>query len=252
MYEAYSKKIKSIINISYALKHPDREEHYKCPNPSCDTEFYPKALKNCNVRPHFCRYKTTLHVVGCPYALENPNYHDTKISDKYSLEDILSNHAKSAGTAVSTQFDNFKGENRSSRNIHTPRQLLNYCVSNSLDTVYLNELTVNDIIVDARNINNDDLILEFNGIKLLIGTTVCYNPSKNYLLIRLENPITRESLSAKIFVNKTLLKEIKSYIFSVKNIFKGHMLAVLANWKQTDFYFVEAHIEKSTQIIYKF
>ena len=62
MYEAYSKKIKSIINISYALKHPDREEHYKCPNPSCDAEFYPKALKNCNVRPHFCRYKTTLHV----------------------------------------------------------------------------------------------------------------------------------------------------------------------------------------------
>ena len=250
MFDAYSFSIDDIVNIS-EVQNPN--ESYGCPNRNCSALFLPKAL-NSNIAAHFCRCKNTPHTMGCFYALESSKYHDTKLMDKYSLIDILNSCNNS--TNRNRLNKNAEKEQRKTNNIHTPKQLLAFCVSNSIDTVYMDKMTVGDIIIDSRNIKQNALFYGVSGIRILLGTTIRFDFCDSKIIFKITAPTKNKNnviLTAEVYADKQIINIVVKYILDkYENKFKDHQIAVMGDWKKPKEYHMQTTITNANQIIYRF
>lgn len=248
MFYAYSFSLNDTINISQ-VKNPN--EQFGCLNRNCSAKFTPKAL-NSSRAGHFCRLRTTPHSEGCLYVLESSKYHNTKELDKHTLYDILNSQSKN--NKVSTSHSNFN-ERRTTNNVHTPKQLLAFCVSNPIDSVYMDDVTVGDIIIDSRNIKHNALFRGTNGIRIILGTTLRFDLSNNSIIFLVTAPTNKGgcvTLYATVYAEREQIQPVLDYILNKNKTFKKHHIAVMGEWEKVSDYKMETTITNANQIIFRF
>lgn len=254
MFDAYSFSLDDAINISQ-VKNPN--EQFGCLNKNCSAIFIPKAL-NSSVAKHFCRLRTTPHTDGCLYMLESSKYHHTKLLDKFSIYDILNTNSNNNNGSRNNTRNNNKNreEHRTTNNVHTPKQLLAFCVSNSIDTVYIDNIMVGDIIIDSRNLKQNALFRGTNGIRLILGTTLKYDFSDNSITFKVTAPTKNNSsvtLTAVVYAEREIIELVVNYILDKYNKkFKSHHIAVMGDWEKIKDYTMKTTITNDSQIIFRF
>ena len=150
---------------------------------------------------------------------------------------------------------NHRNDSKATENVHTPRQLLIYCISNSLDTIYLDDITVGDIIIDSRNIKQNAMFRGVNGIRVLLGTTVKFDVSNKAITFYVTSP-TKENklvtLTATVKLDQKIFDLVVGYYLNRYNKkFKGHQIAVMGNWIKTAEYHMETSVNNLKQIVFR-
>ncbi len=251
MFNAYSFIKKEIVNI---INERNSNEEYGCINTMCTARFRTKGF-NSSVAPHFCKTIHTEHIAGCPYALENSRYRRCQDSnfDTFPIEDIINYQGKSVNYVSNPVLTTNNQAHQRTQHIHTQRQLLTFCISNSLKTEYMSPLTVDDIILDARNIKTDGRYKGITGIRFLLGTSVKYNEQECYIEFDVYAPTKTSTvnLHARVYLDISLIKEISRYFFQQNKHFKGHYIAVLSDWKTDEDYKVYCTLNNAKNIIYR-
>jgi len=124
--------------------------------------------------------------------------------------------------------------------------------------LHLGSQTVDDIVLDSRNLLKNQRFKGIQGLRLLIGTTFQYiDLGNSYEICFKVSTITGSgkeiNLNAKVYVSKKQGKEISSYILTTfKAKFSGHSIAVLGDWVKTKDYEVTYTAKNYLHVIYKF
>lgn len=251
MFEAYSLKNHDKICIDDVV---DLSDIFKCLNPNCKAEFTPKGLDSGVVTRHFARKKSTPHVKGCPYALFSSSFVDSSDMIKNDLLDIYDNqNRRSANQNNHTSSTHSSTESKVIR-ISTPKQLLNYCISNRLSTEYKDGIHIYDIIVDERNLLFNANFQGFQGLKMVVGYTQRFDNNKLYMYVSTKTKSDKTvKLKAVVTLPAEQLSEIKRIILNTyDNSFSNHPIAVFGMWETDEMYVVKCTVSKKGNVIYKF
>lgn len=251
MFEAYSIREKRIVN---AKDQYDAKEIFICPDPSCNGELKLKSINGKKAKHFSCMPGLKKHSSDCPYSISR-NYTD---EDKLIMYPITSIMETAQNPNENTTAENSSTINAHSRNtfyIRTPKQLLNFCLTQDLSTEYCNGQTINDIIVDHRNVGCG-LYKGFSGVKLVVGKTILFQANgfdDNFILFQVRSRSSNRWLKAKVYVSTQLKdKIVKHYRETYANKFGGHNIAVLADWKIDEKYNVSCHITRDRNVIIRF
>lgn len=252
MFYAYSNK----YNMSfYAGDVTDLSDTFKCLNPECSAEYFLKAI-NSKRSTHFCKKISTDHIKGCIYETEKKDYIEKENTIiKSDIIDIYSSERPNLKTTYPVTKHPSCSSKEKSIYIRTPKQLLYFCISNPLSTIYKDKITVNDIVVDERNLNIDAKFRGFSGLKLLIGNTVKYNEVDKSILLKVAQTTKNKKeifLSATIFFSEEQFLEVKKYILDTYPKFSGHQIAVLEEWHIDADYNIHCNVTSSRNVIYRF
>lgn len=253
MFDAFSRKLNKPINISEVT---DLNDTFCCLNQNCDAEYYVRGL-NSERAAHFVRKRSTPHVLGCIYGFSSNTYADVENIIKSDLIDIYngSKNIKSSTFKIATNSNSNLNGNQQIKYIKTPKELLSFCINNSLGTKYNDKLAVNDIVIDSRNILNNANFEGVNGLHLVIGNTLRYDSQKNVIVIRTAS-ITKNKrnifLTSTVHLSDKQLKEINNYLFDTFSSFANHPIAVLGQWQISRKYNIECEVTRPQNIIYKF
>lgn len=252
MFEAYSEIQGKIISINDAL---DYKERYYCPNPKCSAQFTIRGITG-DRTPHFARLPSTPHVQGCMYEHGSQEFIDRGNLYKFDLDFIIGEHNDAqcdASKQVKKRTKQRANCEKATQYISTPKQLLKYCVSNSLDTEYLPNLKVNDIILDSRNLLKKGNLKGINGLRILVAHYDRPFPS-NMIQLRLSSKTKNNKevyLRAWVRMSEPLYLLIEKYLDKTY-ISKGIAtppLAIMANWHIEKDYLISCHITERKQII---
>lgn len=137
MFEVFSVNLQHLINAEAVT---DLSDTFKCPNCDCDAQYTLRAIDS-NVRhKYFGRKKSTPHIPNCPYEAENYHYIDNDNLIKSDMADIFEQNYNNNYSYHTHFFKNGKSiESRTAKQyIRTSKQLFNYCISNSINTIYKN------------------------------------------------------------------------------------------------------------------
>jgi len=251
MFDAYSKEkgrrenIKDVYNLS---------ETFCCLNPDCMALFSIRSA-NGKTTKHFLRHSSTPHISGCPYNFNGVSFNDNDFTIKSSVESILAG----AGTSIDretarTIIISETNQENQIEYIRTPKQLRNFCLYSSLDTIYSDNVTINDIVLDSRNLAEKKRYEGVTGIRLLTGQTIKYENSSKSILIKTEARSkvgTRFTLYAKVYMLSDMFMKAKKYILeSNGKVFSGYTIAVLGNWKIVEKYTVSCELTQGRNIIF--
>lgn len=252
MFYAISKKYNNIICANDVTNLNDT---FLCPNPQCNAEYYIKGI-NSERTVHFCHKHNKPHIKGCPYDMGLTKYLDDDNVVKSSIQDIYFHIRKNAKN-VSAAYHNHSVQGTFRKTyINTTKDLLYFCISNPLNTIYENETTINDIIVDKRNICDNANFKGFCGLHLVVGDTIKYDLSQKYIRLR-TSTITKNRkaihFDSIVHMENSQIYEIIRYILDTfNNTFSGHTIAVLGDWTNPEKYLVECVVKEPTNIVYKF
>lgn len=216
MFEAYSCNLKRSVNASDVTNLLDT---FKCLNPECNAIYTLRSI-NGKRSPYFGRRTSTPHINNCPYDIEANRYLDSEDMIKSDVYKIYK-HEKN----ISNKNRGFHSQTSSTtgtaiKHISTPKQLLNYCISNKLTTTYMNGITVGDIIVDNRNILQNKNYKGVSGLRLILGNTICYDSSTKVIYFDVSTVSQnnkRYYLTASICLTKIQFDEILRYILKKNN-----------------------------------
>lgn len=154
----------------------NKNEIFGCLYPNCPGQLKIRSLDG-KVSPHFWSApQCTPHSNTCIYNSLNQRYNSSTVV-KSSLDDIFASASSPKTKSTNQLTSNATNGFKNSRYIRTPKQLLSYCINESLDSVYLNNIRVDDIILDYRNYNtryNDLLNSHNNCLKLIFAHTIRY------------------------------------------------------------------------------
>lgn len=252
MFDAYSiikgcrVNVKEVYNLT---------ETFNCLNPDCSAVFSIRS-PNGKITKHFARHPSTPHINGCLYRLNTGSFNENDHTIKSSIDSIL------VGAGTSINRDTARAYNSSETNlenhikyIRTPNQLFKYCLYSSLDTVYSDNLTINDIVLDSRNLAENKRYEGVNGIRLLIGQTLKYEYSSQSIMIKTEARSslgTRLTLYAKVKMHSDTFKKTIKYILESNNkMFSGYTIAVLGTWKIEEKYNISCVVTHGRNIVYE-
>lgn len=233
----------------------DLNDIFLCLNPQCEAEYYIKGI-NSERKVHFCHKHNKPHIKGCPYDMGLTKYLDDDNIVKSSLQDIYSHIRRTAKNISSVHCDySVQGAFRKTY-INTTKDLFYFCISNPLNTIYESEVTINDIIVDKRNICDSANFKGFHGLRLVVGDTIKYDLTQKYIRLR-TSTITKNGktihFDSIVHMEYNQIHEIIRYILDTfNNTFSGHTLAVLGEWTNPEKYLVECIVKEPTNIVYKF
>jgi len=252
MFDAYSIKNQKEISINDVV---DFNDTFKCLNKNCNAIFIAKAI-NSKKAPHFARKPSTPHIDGCPYILDDSKYSDSQLVIKSPLDDIYLKN-KTIAKQINSIPSSHEDKDKLIR-INTAKQLLKFCISNSLTTTYINSVTVDEIILDARNIFTNGRFRGVDGLRLILGTTEKYQQFNNHYIIYFDVISVNKNnkkvvLHAQTKVSEQQGKQIVKFINSTyNNKFKGHLIAVFEKWIKVKDFNIQATVQNESNIIYKF
>ena len=247
MYIAYSEVLRDNVNINAAF---DLNEVFCCPNKYCTAKFKIKGATGKRAK-HFFRLSSTPHIEGCDYENGDSRYEQPSLQIRSTLEEILGDNVDPSTKSGRPS----KGkETRSSSNmlcINTPRKLLKFCRINSLKTEYSPGIKVNDIILDERNLLNNENYKGINGVRLVVGETVKYSGNKLYMVTKATSRYgSTKYLNTIIEIDSALFQKIKKYIIETQNgTFKGFKLAVFGVWRKDKDYWSFCAVYNQKNII---
>lgn len=252
MFYAISKKYNDVVCASNVT---DLNDTFLCLNSQCKAEYFIKGI-NSERKAHFCHKHNKPHIQGCPYDMGLTKYLDNEGIVKSSLQDIYA-HIRKPIEKVPTVSSNKHSIQNSYRKtyINTTKDLFYFCTTNPLNTVYENKTTINDIIVDSRNICNNANFRGFSGLRLVVGYTIRYDFPQKYILLKTET-ITKYGklvyFFSTIHMEVNQICEIKNYLFDTFGAFSGYPIAVFGEWSNPKLHEVECTVVEPTNVIYKF
>lgn len=252
MFYAISKKYNDVVCASNVT---DLNDIFLCLNSQCKAEYFIKGI-NSERKAHFCHKHSTPHIQGCPYDMGLTKYLNNDDIVKSSLQDIYAHIRKPIKKAPTIHVNKQPKQNASRKTyINTTKDLFYFCTTNSLDTIYENKTTINDIIVDSRNICSKGLFKGFSSLRLVVGYTIKYDFPKRFILLKTE-AVTKYGktidLYSTIYMETNQIKEIKDYLFGTFGTFTGYPVAVLGKWSNSRLFNIECTINEPTNVIYKF
>lgn len=249
MFEAYSTRVKKVVNVKECY---DATEIFLCPDPQCKGELKLKSINGKKAKHFSSMPGLTKHSPDCPYSIPR-NYTDETSLVKYSVESIMASNLEPNETpATNKKITSVSGASREALYVRTPKQLLNYCLTHELSAEYVIGKTINDIIVDHRNVGIE-LYKGFSGIRLVVGKTIFFDQKENSISFVVRSHSTKRYLVAKIYVTRKLKdKIINYYLGSYNNKFGGHNIAALADWIIDCKYNISARIEHDRNVIIRF
>lgn len=249
MRVAYSFKLGHNVNINEVV---DTGEIFGCLNRACTAHYKVRAI-NSNVNTHFGRLPSTKHIKGCVYNFNCQEFLNNSDMIKFDLTSIFQG-VKLSRQNVQRSVDS-NTSHATKKYIRTPKQLLYYCLANSIETQYTDKLAVNDIILDNRNLLYNGNFQGIEGLRLLLGQTVKYDRKSLSISLRVTDITVNNkcvALNAEIRLSKEQFDEILKFIFGSYDGFGGHYIAVLGMWSKTSKYNIETIVENPKNIIYKF
>ena len=258
MFEAYSKELGKIVNANdvYNFK-----EIFFCPNPNCHAKFKIKSINGKRAK-HFAKTMNSTHIKNCPFSL-HLNKKDYIESENLIKSDLLSffqenNKFDLKNDSLNASIRSESNKEFRRRYIKTPKQLLYYCLVNNLNTKYLSKMTVDDIILDSRNLKKYGRYYGIEGIRLLYGVIekTFYKNDCAEIIVKISTPKKsggEVSLHAHVETSRKQLTEIRNYILETFNENdNGKKIAVLGNWQKTVPYNIKCSVKNASHIIYKF
>lgn len=238
-----------------ADKVTDTSEIFSCLNEDCDAQFKVRGV-NSNRTVHFAKCRGSDHIDGCPYIYASGQYKENGCFIKHDLLSIFNSSSISRKNVRRNPGQSREPDDKENKKyVRTPKQLLDYCLSNKLDTEYIDNITVNDVIVDIRNISNCENYKGVSGLKLLLGQTFRYDKEESSLVFKIKKRTdngVEMCLTAKIFVSPQQLREINAHLFDRYGNFAGHPIAVLGDWKTENECNVITTVENPRNVIYRF
>lgn len=249
MRVVYSFKLGHDVNINEVT---DTNEIFGCLNRACPAHYKIRAI-NSNVNTHFGRLPSTRHIKGCVYNFncqEFLNNTDLIKSDLTSIFQGVNLSRQSVQRSTGSHI-----LHAAPKYIRTPRQLLYYCLANSLETQYTDKLTVNDIILDNRNLLYNGNFQGIEGLRLLLAQTVKYDKRSFSIFLKVTSVTANGkniALNAEVRLSKEQFNEILEFIFGTFDSFGGHYIAVLGMWSKIRKYNIETIVENAKNVIYKF
>lgn len=253
MFYAFSIRKQRIVNIGEV---DTTDTEFGCVNRNCPAKIRVRAENSHVVQPHFYCLRTSPHSPDCIYNSTDNKYCYTNNFNKYSPEHILEQclHKTSFQKTKSTAVFH---TDKQSINIHTPRQLLEYCIVNPLNTPYTGNCLVNDIILDKRNATFNAISNYDNQIRLAFGVTQSYESKEGYIIyfgIPSQLDENKFLINLKVVVTDKISAAVNNYIFGNKRSgkFRGYPIAVFGRWKASNKHLLETTIVSPKQIIYRF
>jgi hypothetical protein len=214
VFLAYSEKKKKQTDINSEF---DLSEIFYCLDETCPAEVKIRS-SNGKIAKHFGVVRgLTPHKDGCFWGSNHSSYINNCNIEKSSLEVIMlgNSHCINTNTiAINSKSDN-TNKNRidSTVRINTPLSLYRFCIANHLDTPFCDGLTVNDIVVDSRNLNNKANFKGVSGIRLIVGKTSNKISSNNFNFIVTMRTINNKRLSLNLTVTTNNITNIKNHLF---------------------------------------
>lgn len=252
MFYAYSKKYDTIV---YSEEVTDLNDTFLCLNPNCNAEYFLKGI-NSERKAHFCHKHSKPHIVGCGFIDGLSKYIDDDSIVKSSLSNIY-NHKRTQHNKTTRIKSNVFADKVTKKKIYieTTKALYYYCIANSLNTLFQDDLTLNDIVIDSRNICNNANFEGITGLRLIIGYTTRFDVNDYSISIKTSTTTKYGKnvfLNCKICLSNEQFYQIKKYLFDTFNCFGGHAVAVLAEWTIDKKYYVSCKVNEPTNIVYKF
>lgn len=247
MFVAYSEVLHRDVNVNEMF---DLNEIFCCSNRNCTAKFKIKGATGKRAK-HFARLPSTPHIEGCEYENGDSRFVQPGLQQRSSLEDIfgdLLNPNTKPGTGAGKSASS-TGSNV--LHINTPGKLLKFCCMNTLTTEYLSGVTVDDIIVDERNLITNSKFEGIEGLRLIVGETLKYESNKLYLLVKAVSEKGHlKYLNAVVKMDASLLGYVKKHILETQNNkFKGYKLAVFGNWTKDTTYWSSCEVKNQKHII---
>lgn len=254
MFSAYSIVKGRVIDISEAY---DLQEIFTCPEPFCDAKFSIRGVTG-NRAKHFARLPSSTHRDDCPYATSNMKYLRQDALVKSSINEIFNNirtNSRETNTTGTCKILNTLAKNNDSNRIyiHTVKQLLDYCQINRMEEEYLPGITVDDIILDSRNLQQAGRFRGIQGRRLVVGVTL-KSESKNtlYLVVRAKTKLNKTlTLHVATRMDSKLLKEIKQYFFETNQKLEGHTVAIFEDWKIDRDYWISCVVSNKSHVVFR-
>lgn len=253
MLSAFSQEQKKSIRASEVRNYKDV---FLCLNPNCNARFTLRAVNSSSISPHFACLPNHPHDPNCLFGILDGG---SAKDDNFIKSDIATilNPASTTGNTTSVRTNCSSNSAVPSRKyIRTAKQLLTYCLSHDLSTEYTHGLTVNDIILDSRNLLDNANYKGINGIRLISGQTVEYSESNGYIKIDISTRTSTKKrifLTAIVYLSPAQIVEIKQYLLnSPPGKFSGHPIAVLGDWNKDEDYQISCTVLHKSNVIYKF
>lgn len=252
MFEAYSTREKKIVNVKDQY---DAKEIFICPDPDCNGELKLKSIDGKKAKHFSCMPGLKKHSPECPYSISR-DYTDEDHLVMYPLQSIMESAQNPNEKPTATEKSVIVNTKpRSTFYIRTPKQLLNFCLTQDLSTEYCDGQTINDIVVDHRNVGNG-LYKGFNGARLVIGKTILFQADRingDFILFQVRSHHSNRWLKAKVYVSAQLKEKIsKYYRETYDNKFGGNNIAVLGDWKIDEKYNISCRVTHDRNVIMRF
>lgn len=244
MFQAYSKNNHKLIKATQAK---NLNDSYLCP--WCNIQLKLKGINSTIVSPYFSKYPSIDHKTYCSCNFFHDLYNECFECEKKSIEDIL-NRSNNTCSSVKPNSSTVASNGVSIKKINTPKQLLKYCLSFSLDSEYTTGVFINDIIIDSRNISTK--LNGTSGVYLVVGNTYKFDKKRKTIEFSVSCPNTRERLNATVYVSEKQLNEMCSYIFNSFKKFSGHPIAVLGDWTKLEDGKIFCDVNNPANVIYRF
>jgi len=250
MFTAFSKSKNEEVSIKNEY---NLSEEFLCPNPKCSAKFKIKS-PNGKKAKHFAKTHDSVHIDKCPYDLGLGAFCNDDNLVKYEINEIFNqiNETKKNNSSI---FVTTKSENNesSTKYIRTVKQLVQFCIANELEQEYLSGKTVNDIMVDCRNVNKSKKYEGVTGILILLGETYKYSDKEKCFEFFIKSRSNSKlHLNCKVYMDTEVLTEIKKYLFDTYGDIKGHPIAIFGDWKIDDKYNVSCILKNKKHLILKF
>lgn len=255
MYNAYSKSSGKVVDIGSVY---NIEQIFYCPNPNCPAELKIRSADG-KLAKHFANLRGLKKHRNCHFTSPTKKYENDDNLVKKSLMDILggTQKRKQKGKDSSPQENNSDGGKKPDK-VGTVKQLFQFCISSSLEREYRDGLTLDDIILDSRNLLKENRILGVSGLRLLAGTTHKYDALNTTVFFSIS---TRSGdgfmqLNAKAILPADIFQEIVKTIRYTDETgaikFAGKPIAVFGDWDNPESGKVVCTAEKQEQVIVKF
>ena len=238
---------KKIVKASEVM---DVNAAYTCPY--CRIPLKLKSVDG-KVAPYFSKKISYSHAADCPYAIPYNQLDLSKVADRRPIEEILLSTNQSRKNTFSKSVVNQVQNNSSQKyNIRTPKALYSFCQSATLDTLYRDGLTVDDILLSRRNISIGNRVQGITGIRLVVGISLKFHSKSPYQI----EGIVQDSESHKKLYFHVLFstrKEMQKVIDRIRTAldgkFYGQPIAVLGKWDISGVGHISTHLTNQKNFI---
>ena len=230
-------------NIVKASEVVDVNATYACPY--CRIPLKLKSVDG-KVAPYFSKKISYSHAADCPYAIPYNQLDLSKVADRRPIEEILlstnQSREKASSKSVVSQVLNNSSQNY---NIRTPKALYSFCQSATLDTLYRDGLTVDDILLSRRNISIGNRAQGITGIRLVVGISLKFDSKNSYQIEGIvQDNKNHKKLYFHVFFStrKEMQKVIDRIRAALDGKFYGQPIAVLGKWDVSEEGHISTHL----------